>query len=168
MALFEESLANYQEVGDSRGVAICLYSLGHQAIARDNARAGELLAEALQIFVTLGDPLAIAETLDVLARVIAECGSAIAAARFLGAAAALRGSRQVPVASDAHYRADYERAAATVRATLDPDGIAAVEHAARDVPLEQLVAEALAAVGSYQRSVASAEVSGSEHADRTS
>jgi predicted ATPase/DNA-binding XRE family transcriptional regulator len=166
VALYEQSLAKYREVGDQRGVAICLYSLGHQAAVRDDSRAGALLAEALQIFTALGDPRAIAETLDVLARVIVERGPAITAARLLGAAAALRERHAIPAPTDSHYRADYERAVAAVHAAIDADEIAAVWQAARDVPLAQIVDEAIAAVSAAQPGAVITGNAAAEHSSR--
>jgi predicted ATPase len=141
--LYEESLARYREVWDRRGVAICLYSLGHQAVTQGDDRAYELLAEALRIFVDLGDPSAVAESLDVLARTIAERGSVLTAARLLRAAASLRERTSVPAPTDPHYRADYDRAVAVVSAALGADQLVAVQTAVREVPLEHIVAEAL-------------------------
>lgn len=147
VALYEESLAKYREIVDRRGTAMCLYSLGHQAIARDDDnQAGSLLAEALQIFVELGDRRAIAETLDLLALPLAQRGAVITAARVLGAAAVLRERGKVPAPTDPHYGADYQRAVAVIRAALDAEQFAEAQGAAGELPLEQIVSEALKAL----------------------
>jgi tetratricopeptide (TPR) repeat protein len=146
IALYEESLARYREIGDQRGTAICLYSLGYQAVARGDTRAGDLLAEALAIFVELGDRSAIAETLDVLARAVAEHGEVITAARLLGATAVLRERFGIPQPTDPYYQDAVERAVTLVNTVLSGDEIAAVQRATRDFPLDQVVEEALAAV----------------------
>jgi predicted ATPase len=142
-ALYEESLALYREIGDQRGAAICLYSLGHQAVERGDALAHEFLTEALQIFDDLGDASAVAETLDVLARIHAEAGSIGAAARLLGAAACLRERTGVLAPTDAHYRADYEQAVSLVDAELNREQIDRIRSEVINVPIAQVVAEAL-------------------------
>jgi tetratricopeptide (TPR) repeat protein len=143
VALYEESLALYREIGDQRGAAICLYSLGHQAVERGDALAHEFLTEALQIFDDLGDASAVAETLDVLARIHAEAGSIGAAARLLGAAACLRERTGVLAPTDAHYRADYEQAVSLVDAELNREQIDRIRSEVINVPIAQVVAEAL-------------------------
>jgi tetratricopeptide (TPR) repeat protein len=143
VALFEESLALYRAIGDQRGAAICLYSLGHQALVRGNPQAHGFLAEALQIFVDLGDASAVAETLDVLARTHAECGSATTAARLLGAAAWLRERTGIPAPTDAHYQGDCDRAVMLVAAALTREQIDVIRTEVKDAPLAQVVAEAL-------------------------
>ena len=143
VALFDESLALYREIGDQRGTAICLYSLGHQAVVRGDVLAHGFLAEALQIFVDLGDASAVAETLDVLARIHAESGSISTAARLLGAAASLRERTGIPAPSDSHYQADFDQAVRLVDAGLTRDQIDLIRTEVKDVPLGQVVAEAL-------------------------
>src|SRR3954452_18736041 len=147
VALYEESLAHYREVGDLRGMAICLYSLGQQAVVRGDSQAEALLVEALRDFVDLGDQSAIAETLDVLARTTAERGATLTAARLLGAAAALRARTRIPAPDDPHYRADYDRAVSLVETALGAEELAAVQHVAALVPLEEVVAEVVTAAG---------------------
>jgi tetratricopeptide (TPR) repeat protein len=161
VALYEESLARYREIRDLRGMAICLYSLGQQAVTRGDDRAEGLLDEALRIFVDLGDLSAIAETLDVFARLTAERGAVATAARLLGGAASLRDRSGIPSPTDAHYRADYERAVTLIGAAIGADAFAAVKTAGRAAPLEQIVAEALTP-DRWSR------VSGEESADRLS
>lgn len=121
-------------------------------------RADRLLAEALEIFVDLSDPRAIAETLDVLARTNAERGSVITATRLLAGAAALRERTGVPAPTDRHYRADYDRAVTLVRAVLSADELAAVQTAVQELALEDVVAEAIASVGPSQSPSAESKV----------
>ncbi|MFN8594288.1 MAG: tetratricopeptide repeat protein [Thermomicrobiales bacterium] len=144
-ALYQESLTLYREIGDQRGTAICLYSLGHQAVVHDEARAHAFLAEALQVFVDLGDASAVAETLDVLARVHAEHGSTMTAARLLAAAASLRARTGIPAPIDAHYRADVDRAVALVDAGLTRDQIDRVRIDVNHESLAHVVAAAMTA-----------------------
>ena len=159
VALYEESLARYREIGDRRGTAICLYSLGRQAVMRGDTRADDFLAEALSMFVDLGDQSAIAETLDVLARTNAERGVLLTTARLLGAATALRARTGIPAPTDPHYRADYDRAMSLINSALGAEEVTAVQHVAAMLPLEDVVAEALAAA---HASSASAVVMGSQ------
>jgi hypothetical protein len=53
---YEESLALFQELGDTRGIAAALSSLGNLASSRgDFAAADELYAECAPLFRELGD-----------------------------------------------------------------------------------------------------------------
>jgi tetratricopeptide (TPR) repeat protein len=143
VTLYEESLAHYRQINDRRGVALCLYSLGHQAVTRGEQRAVALLDEALRIFVELGDPDAIAENTDVLARAHAENRDISGAARLLAVAAELRARSGLVPPSDPFYRADYDRAVALVEADMSADEVAAIRRAVRELPFGQLVGTAI-------------------------
>ncbi len=91
-ALLEESLALASELGDKRGIAAALNSLGHAATTQGHYRqAQELLEKSRALSQELGDTMAIAVTLiflgDVMslqgdyARAVALCQECLALAR---------------------------------------------------------------------------------------
>jgi tetratricopeptide (TPR) repeat protein len=64
IALFEDTLALWREVGDAEGIATALYGLGTAALDLDDlARAQALFEESLALARTLGDPQAIVQGL---------------------------------------------------------------------------------------------------------
>jgi len=74
-ALFAESLALYQKLGDRRGIASCLYKLGSVAWSRGNYTAARSLAEqALEIARKLNRKDNIADSLLLLADVLINQG----------------------------------------------------------------------------------------------
>ena len=82
-ALFEESLRLYREVGDRKGIATVLMTLGIQAHFRgDFAGVHELCGESLILFRESGDPWNIALVLHTLGWA-SYCQGAYAAARRL-------------------------------------------------------------------------------------
>ena len=124
-ALYEEALALRRALGDRRGSGIVLGNLGGLAPQQgDLPRAERLFAEGLEEFRHLGEPRHIAWLLNNLA-VEAMAGVGIAS----GPAAA----------------SDYERIVATARGQLGDEAFAAAWEAGRALPLEEAVAEALAA-----------------------
>ena len=74
-ALFAESLALYQKLGERRGIAICLYKLGYVAWSRGNYTAARSLAEqALEMVRKLNRKDDIADSLLLLADVLINQG----------------------------------------------------------------------------------------------
>ncbi|TMD28073.1 MAG: tetratricopeptide repeat protein [Chloroflexi bacterium] len=74
-ALFAESLALYQKLGERRGIAICLYKLGYVAWSRGNYTAARSLAEqALEIVRKLNRKDDIADALLLLSEVLINQG----------------------------------------------------------------------------------------------
>lgn len=74
-ALFAESLALYQKLGDRRGIANCLYKMGSVAWSRGNYTAARSLAEqALEIVRMLNRKDDIADSLLLLADVLINQG----------------------------------------------------------------------------------------------
>jgi hypothetical protein len=145
-ALYEESLALKQELGDKHGSADSLASLGWAAIAAgDLSRAGELCRESMILFREVGDKEGIASCLEGLAGAASGSGTPLRAARLSGAAEALRrtiGSLLQPAA-----RTIYDRAAATVRAQLGEAAFAVASAQGQAMSLEQVVGYALEAEG---------------------
>ncbi len=140
--LYVESAVLFRELGDTRDVAACLSN--QAGIARDRGdleRAAAFAQESLALFYDLGDHRGIAACLEFM-------GSAIAAqgpergTRLLAAAETLRETTGVdwPAARGAAQ----ERTVAALRSTLGADAFARAWEAGRRLPLDEIVADALA------------------------
>ena len=138
-AQLEESQRLYAEVGDKRYIAMADSDLGQLAHARgDEIRAQVLCRRALSAFRELGDRQGLVETLEGLA---AAYGPVEAAARWFGAAQALRTTlgAQRPVVE----QRDYDRGLASARETLGAERFEAAWQAGQALPLQQALDEAL-------------------------
>jgi hypothetical protein len=113
--------------------------------AGDLARARTALAESLLLAQRLGYRWWVGWCLDNLGRVAAAIGESERAARLLGAAAALRPSTGEPVRSG--LESVQEELVALIRATLGEAATAAALAAGAALPLEEVIAEALAGGG---------------------
>ena len=100
--------------------------------------------ESLADWLELKDRWNAAPTLEGVAVLAAESGRCEAAARLLGASAAMRDAAGAPV--PANDRADYDRLLDRVRAALPGAAFAAIWAAGRALSLEEAIAEALALV----------------------
>ena len=141
----EESLAIRRELGDRREIAVSLTALGRVAFAEgDGPAARALYRESLPLHHALGNQWGLALALEGLVRATAEARPA-PAARLAGAAAALRAviGRRMPPAE----RAEYEQVLAGLRAALGEPAFAAAWAEGEATPLEQALADALAAAG---------------------
>ncbi|CAN5759457.1 BTAD domain-containing putative transcriptional regulator [soil metagenome] len=142
--LLEETLALAQQSGDDWSVAISSAHLGRIAWDRGEFdRALEMFAESLQLARQVGDRGAVADGLEGLAGALAGLRASLEAARFWGAAEALRESLAIPVPTPELPL--YERMVAVGREHLDEPAFDAAWAAGRDVPLDQIVDEALSA-----------------------
>jgi tetratricopeptide (TPR) repeat protein len=142
MALFAESLALRQEMGDRRGSAAMLSNLGAVAVAQgDITRAIALFAESLTIFQDTGFKQGIGWALLGLGEVAVTLGQPEKAARLLGAAEMLREALDNQIWPT--QRADHQRAVAATRAALSEETFAVAWAAGRALTLEQAIAEAL-------------------------
>jgi len=147
-ALCEESLALFRAVGDQRGMAYALTYLGGMARTHgDDARALDLYVESLALWRHVGERSEIAACLEGLAGAASALGQRTHAARFLGAAAALRGRIGAPVPPADQQ--DYERTAAAVRSALGHAFTPAWE-VGQALPLDQVLDEALAIEGATE------------------
>ena len=113
--------------------------------ARQTGRGLALVRESLAARRALGSRLGIAESLEALALVEAPAGPE-RAARLLGAAGALREAIGAPLPPA--ERAQQERAAAGARAGLGEAAFTAAMVVGRALPLDEVIAVALAATGS--------------------
>jgi hypothetical protein len=101
-----------------------------------------LLAEALAFFGHWRDRTRVAECLEILAAMAAQDGQAVRAARFVGAATAIRETADAPLLRE--ERDKLERELASARAALGPDGFPAAAAEGRAMTVDQAVDHALA------------------------
>jgi len=143
VALGSESLALGRELGDASLVCPALQFLGHAALLQgDHARARVLFQESLALDPEGGSLPDIARTLSGLAGVAGGEGFPEQAALLLGAAVALLD--RMGVVLSAADRAEHDRSLAAVRAALDEKAFAAAWIEGRAMPLESVIALALA------------------------
>lgn len=134
----EESLAIFQHFGDP--ATLTLIALGLLALRQGNCE--EACARLLASLATCrptGIKRAIVECLEGLAEVMAETGEPVKAARWFGAADALREAISFSALRDRH-----EGARASVRRTLGEASFAAAWAAGRSLTWQQAADEALA------------------------
>ncbi len=144
VALAEEALAWWREVGQSWGVAWGLQTLAGAASASgDQARAAGLYDEVLSLRLESDDQSGIAGALDGIAGVAAGRGQPERAARLLGAADALR--RAIGFQVGPHYVRG-QQVLADVRARLGEQAFAAASEAGRALSQDEAVAEARAVI----------------------
>jgi non-specific serine/threonine protein kinase len=140
---YEESLRLMRSAGDRWHTGQALLGLGYAAaLMGDHGRARAALSESLRILHSLGDRRIIAGCLDGFACLASLAGQPARAAHLFGCASSLRTS--IGAAAEPFLRADNERAAATVRAHMGDEAFAAAMAAAREQPLEAMIAFALA------------------------
>jgi tetratricopeptide (TPR) repeat protein len=144
-ALYEESLALQRQLNEGWGISVSLGYLGLLAGERgDHARAAALHRESLHLRWEAGAWEDIAASFADLAALAAAVDRPEQAARFFGAAAAVRedtGRLLTPLFPE---RGVFERAEERARAALGPKGFAGTEAAGRELSREQAVAEAAA------------------------
>jgi len=142
VAYGEESLALYRALGSKLGSANVLGILGRAVLERgDLDRAAPLLREGLDLNREVGNKWYIAECLEGLAGVAA-ADHPVRAVRLFAASAAL--CERIGVDLPAFDRATNERYLAQVRSRLDPANLAAAWDAGRAMPLDEVIADALA------------------------
>ena len=166
--LWREASALQRAEGNEWGLSISLGYLGLLLGERGEVREAALAhRESLQLRWDVGIWEDIAASLGDLATLAAAADRPEAAARLFGAAAGLREAtgRQVLMLPE---RAVFERAEQQARATLGPAAFAAAENAGRSVPIERIVAEAIALADEIagMRDVPCSEVSGTAPVDR--
>jgi predicted ATPase/transcriptional regulator with XRE-family HTH domain len=141
--LLEEGWRLFVDLGNKRSTAVSLATLGALADeSGDSLRATEFFSSGLALSREVDDRLNVTACLEGLAGVAGRLGHASRAARLLGAAAAIQDDIGTPVS--AHRRAGYDRLLAAVRTEIGEDSFATEWDAGRAMPLECVVAEALA------------------------
>jgi non-specific serine/threonine protein kinase len=139
IALHEESLALKRQRGDAWGIGASLFSLGSLArVLNQGDRAAELYRESLEVRWHLRDRPGISVCLESLAGLVDD---AALATRLLGSAERLRelGAQSRRESTATAQLAD------RLRGALGEETYAAQWLAGRDLPLEQVVDEALGA-----------------------
>jgi non-specific serine/threonine protein kinase len=142
-ALYAESLSIRRQLDDRRGMAWTLNNMS--AVLRamgDLGQAAACLREALQMAQAGHDRLQIARSLEGLAVLAAGQGSDAQAARLFGAAASLRSMVGSPLA--AAEQSPHQRDLDRVRSALDPEAFARAWEQGAALPLDEVVAGALA------------------------
>ncbi len=145
---YEESLALWQELGDSHAAAMVVGNLGQLA-----ARTGDCLAARRQVQVALrvhcevGDRWFVATWLYRLAEVEWRAGEPLRAAQLFGAA-------NVPLDSIGSHlghweQVEQERELAAMRTKLDDATFNALWHKGRVLSLNQAVDYALGGIADY-------------------
>lgn len=138
-----ECLALFRQVGDIRGVTMCLTTLGMAALERrDLDRAAELFEEDLHLLQALRDKTGVFFGLLGMAGVAAR-GRADRAARLLGAAEALREAIGLSLAPLVTIRYDLEGYTAAARGALGEAAFDAAFSEGRAMAPERAVQYAL-------------------------
>jgi DNA-binding CsgD family transcriptional regulator len=148
----EEALRLARELGEAALVASALTGLGHSLLdSGDHDRAATLFRESLELSQERGNVGDVIDAIEGLARLGFETGRAEGAARLFGAAAALRDAVGVPYSpSDVAYFAPTLDA---LRSGLDGDTFIAATTAGRDLPQQEVIAEATSLATAASRSV---------------
>jgi len=146
-ALLRQALAGWEALGFRWGLACCVP--GHLGdIARsegENERAAALYRQSLALNWEHRDLENISWIFIGLAGTHVAAGRAEEAARLLGAATAARADIGSPLRQD--ERADFDAVAARVRAAIGDDAFDAESRLGRELPLTNVVASQLDAVG---------------------
>jgi tetratricopeptide repeat protein len=142
VALLEESLMEFRELGDKFGIGCRLANLANAVrIQGDDRRAECLYRESLLVRRALLDKPGVADCFEGMAMTIAE-EQRERAVCLLGAAYALREAIGVPV--DVGMRPDKDHTIATAQAMLEVRTFAAAWAEGQALPLEAVIALALA------------------------
>lgn len=140
VALIEEALASYRDVDNAWGISVALLNLGiARHAAGDDERAVACHREGVGLAWEQQYRFVLFEHLQAVATIAADHGQAEQAARLFGAVEARSAHR-----SNATVATGTRRAIAAVSAALDAPTFAAAWTAGRSLPLDQVVAEALA------------------------
>ena len=139
----EEGLQSYREAGFLQGTLLTLGDLANLAVERgDYGQALTYYREILDLNHSTGDPRIVIGVLDGAATAATAVGEMEQAARWLGAADALR-QRTGFASGPPAERAACERAEATSRASLGEQAFSAAWEAGYAQPPEQTIAEVM-------------------------
>lgn len=136
----ERSMTIRREIDDRWGIAQSHVVLGDIARAADDrAHAWTRYREGLATYAEIGNRLGVAECLERLACLMARGQAWADAARWFGAASAIRGQIRAPILPI--DRPIVERSLADGRAALGEDAWAAAHDAGRGMEIAEMVAE---------------------------
>jgi non-specific serine/threonine protein kinase len=141
--LYAECAPLFRELGDTRDIAACLSN--QAGIARDRGDLGRATAfaqESLVLFHELGDHRGIAACLELIGSAVAAHRQPERGTRLLAAAETVRETTGID--RPAARGADQERTLAALRSTVGADVFARAWEAGRRLPLDEIVADALA------------------------
>src|SRR5262249_47764660 len=141
-ALFSQSLAIRQELGDRGGIAWTFCQLGRIARRQgDHPSAHALLRQSWTLFQEIDEKPSLADCTGEFARLLLAQGHSESAARLLGAEEALRAAIGYPIPPSG--RAEHDETVAFLRAALGQRAFAAALAAGRALTPEQAIAPAL-------------------------
>jgi len=144
MALFEESLEMFRDLGDARGISRCLISFGMVSVmGRDYDQTETVARKGLESVRELGDRPGTSFALLVEAALAGVRNEPARAARLWGAAEALREVIGLSMGHQDHVDYDYEGRIAAARAQLDDATWHAAWNEGRAMSPEQAVDYAL-------------------------
>jgi predicted ATPase/transcriptional regulator with XRE-family HTH domain len=144
-SLLEAALATTRKYDAPRDSGNILSLLGHLELAEGNlARAREMFAESAVVFLSIGNHLFLAWTLEGLAGVAAAQQRWELAALLCGARDALRA--RVGFGMPPAYAAGYNRTVQAVRSALDADAFTQANEKGEQLSLDETIAAALGAV----------------------
>ena len=144
MAFFEESLAEFRDLEDARGISRCLISFGMVSImAHDYESTKSVVRPGLKSVRELGDKPGASFALLVAAAFAAVQGDPARAAHLWGAAEALREAIGLSMGHQDRVAYDYEGRVAAARAQLDEPAWQAAWNEGRTMSPEQAIDHAL-------------------------
>jgi ATP/maltotriose-dependent transcriptional regulator MalT len=142
--LFEEAVGLFRAAGAKVGLAYALLNLASTVQEQgDVERAAGMIKESLGLAQELGDRQAIAFGLEAIAASAAALGQPAIAARLVAGADALREAVGVPLPTVLEENRE-EGLLRPLRTTLGEQRYAAAQLAGRSLPVDALLAEALA------------------------
>ncbi len=144
-ALLGESLTLFRQLEHPWVVVGLLAALAHVAVGEGNAQQAEaLLVESMGVRKRLGydwDKWGLAEGLEALAAVATAQGRSERAVRLLGAAESVRTAISAPLPPIDQL--EHNRQLATLRGRFHDDAFGALWAQGKEMPLEQVIAQAL-------------------------
>lgn len=141
---YEASLAMFEQIADKFYIMVVLSSLAVTSLLQgDLERTAQLCAEGVMLSRREGLSIGLAANITGLAIVIFHRGPAALAARLFSAGDALREQLDYPVTSQ---KATYQQHIDAMRAALGNSAFEAAWMEGRALPIEDAIAEALAAI----------------------
>jgi hypothetical protein len=141
-SLHRAALAVFREVGFPSGVAMTLGNVGEVLLAQGRLNEAETaIRDSLARRYALRDRFSIPQQLEGLGRVAAAQGNIERAIRLWSAADRLR--RDIGTATSEVFRDEHERFLHSLAERLEPQQFTKAWEAGQELPLEQVVAEAL-------------------------
>ncbi len=142
LAYYRQALASAEKLGNLWLEAHILDNIGHAASAQEQYdMAGDYIRRSLEASLNLGDERGIAMCLEKMGGIAIARGQLEQAARWLGAADALRKARNTPV--EGMDAADYQQSVTVLQQQLPPQVLSAAWHAGQQLPLAKIIDQTL-------------------------